>query len=90
MADVESALANLSALREESVARKALVTAASRTCELSSLRYQEGVTSYLDVADAERERLTAKRAVGRTRGQQFAATIQLIQSLGGGFTKHSK
>ena len=90
MADVESALANLSALREESVARKASVTAATRTYELSSLRYQEGVTSYLDVADAERERLTAERAAVRTRARQFAATIQLVQSLGGGFNRHSK
>jgi len=86
-ADVESALANLSALREESAARKTSVNAASRTYELSSLRYQEGVTSYLDVADAERERLTAERAAVRTRGRQFAATVQLIQALGGGFGK---
>jgi multidrug efflux system outer membrane protein len=90
MADVESALANLSALREESAARKTSVDAAARTYELSSLRYQEGVTSYLDVADAERERLTAKRAAVRTRGSQFAATVQLIQALGGGFRKDYK
>jgi multidrug efflux system outer membrane protein len=90
IADVESAIANLSALREETTARKASVDAASRTYELSILRYKEGVTSYLDVADAERERLTAERAAVRTRGQQFAATIQLIQSLGGGFETNSK
>jgi multidrug efflux system outer membrane protein len=90
MADVESALANLSALREESAARKTSVDAASRTYELSSLRYQEGVTSYLDVADAERERLTAQRSAVRTRGQQFTATVQLIQALGGGFRKNYK
>ncbi|MGJ8657360.1 MAG: efflux transporter outer membrane subunit [Akkermansiaceae bacterium] len=90
IADVESALSNLKALKEESAARNASETAATRTYDLSKLRYQEGVTSYLDVADAQRERLTAQRAAVRTRGSQFAATIQLIQSLGGGFAKHSK
>lgn len=87
MADVESALANLSALREESAARKTSADAASRTYELSSLRYQEGVTSYLDVVDAERERLSAQRDAVRTRGSEFAATVQLIQALGGGFSR---
>ncbi len=89
-ADVESALASLSALRAEAGARKASVDATSRTYELSNLRYDEGVTSYLDVADAQRERLAAKRAAVRTRGRQFEATVQLIQALGGGFTKGSK
>jgi len=83
-------LANLRALRAEASARKASVDAASRTYDLSVLRYKEGATSYLDVADAQREKLTAERAAVRTRGRQFTATIQLIQALGGGFSKGSK
>jgi len=90
IADVESSLANLRALRTEASARKQSVDFTSRTYELSVLRYQEGVTSYLDVADAQRERLNAKRSAVRTRGRQFEATVQLIQALGGGFTKGSK
>lgn len=89
-ADVESALASLSALRAEYKARKASVDANSRTYQLSNLRYQEGITSYLDVTDAQRERLAAKRTAVRTRGRQFQATVQLIQALGGGFSKASK
>lgn len=87
IADVETALLNITALKEESSARKASENASSRTYQISKLRYQEGITSYLDVADAQRDKLTAQRASIRTRGKQFTATIQLIQSLGGGFTK---
>lgn len=89
-ADVESALATLKALRAENSARQSAVNATTRTYDLSALRYKEGATSYLDVADSQREQLTAKRAEVRTKGRQFEATIQLIQALGGGFSKTAK
>ncbi|MCP5537001.1 MAG: efflux transporter outer membrane subunit [Akkermansiaceae bacterium] len=87
IADVESAVASLQALKGEASARHSAVEASARTLELSSVRYKEGATNYLDVADAQRSKLSAQRAAVRTRGQQFGATIQLIQALGGGFSR---
>jgi multidrug efflux system outer membrane protein len=41
--------------------------------------------SFLDVVDAERERLFAERQAAQIRGQRMAATILLIKALGGGW-----
>ena len=90
LADVESSLADLQVLRAEATARKNSVDAASHTYDLALLSYKEGTTSYLDVANAQRDKLIAQRASVRTRGRQFTATVQLIQALGGGFSKGSK
>jgi len=90
IADVESSLATLQALKAEATARNESVKSTSRTYELSLLRYKEGATNYLDVADAQREKLTSKRLSVRTRSKQFKTTVQLIQALGGGFSRKQK
>lgn len=84
-ADVESALASINALKAEYAARKRSVSATTNTFKLSNTRYKEGISSYLEVVDSQREQLNAQRTSIRARGQQFAATVQLIQALGGGF-----
>ncbi len=89
-ADVENALASINALKTESAARQRSVSATTNTYELSNTRYKEGVTSYLEVVDSHREQLSAQRTNIRTRGRQFEATVQLIQALGGGFSRSSK
>jgi multidrug efflux system outer membrane protein len=38
---------------------------------------------YLDVVDSERQVLDAKRSLIELLGQRYAATVQLIKSLGG-------
>ena len=41
--------------------------------------------NFLEVVDAERQRLDAERRVAQIRGQRMAATILLIKALGGGW-----
>ena len=89
-ADVESALASVSALREETAERKRTVSAAETSFDLAKVRYDEGTDDYLTVIDAQRALLQAQRAEVRTRAQQFSAAVQLIQALGGGYSKRSK
>lgn len=85
--EVEDALADLAALRDESVAQAQAVKASNRALELSNRRYQEGLVSSIEVVDAVREELTAERRAVQIRGQQFEATVRLIQALGGGISE---
>ena len=82
--DVENALADLTAARDQTGAQDRAVKAADRALELSNTRYRAGLVSSLEVVDAVREQLDAKRRAVQIRGQQFEATVQLIQGLGGG------
>lgn len=83
--DVEDALATLNALHAEIAAQERAVVAAEKALHLSKVRYEAGGVSYIEVVDSQRERLTAKRRAVQIRGQQFEATVLLIQALGGGF-----
>jgi len=85
-ADVENALSSRLAAVREIAAQKENVTASRRAFDLSNARYKEGVASYLDVIDSQRELLIAERSEVQARGRSFTATVQLIQALGGGFS----
>jgi len=86
-ADVENALASRRAAINEIAAQQDSVAASQKALDLSNARYREGVASYLEVIDSQREILSAQRSEIQARGRSFAATVQLIQALGGGFTK---
>eukprot|EP00903_Cladosiphon_okamuranus_P003692 g3690.t1 len=86
-ADVENALSSRRGAIHEIAAQQESIAAAKRSYELSEVRYKEGVSSYLEVADSQRELLNAQRLEVQARGRSFEATVQLIQALGGGFSK---
>ncbi len=86
-ADVENALATRQAAINEITAQKESVAASEKALKLSDARYREGVSSYLEFIDSQRELLNAQRNEVQARGRSFAATVQLMQALGGGFSK---
>lgn len=86
-ADVENALAARRAATNEITALQNSAAASRKAFELSNARYREGVASYLEVIDSQREMLNAERNEVQARGRSFAATVQLMQALGGGFSK---
>jgi len=86
-ADVENALASRRAAINEIAAQQDSVAASKKAFELSNARYREGIASYLEVIDSQRELLNAQLNEVQARGRSFAATIQLMQALGGGFSK---
>ncbi len=53
--------------------------------DLSNKRYKGGVTSYLEVLTAESALLTNQRTATDLQTRQFAASVQLIRALGGGW-----
>lgn len=81
--DVESALADIHTLSDQSAAQERAIAAAVRSLELSQSQYGKGASDYLDVLDAERTLLTDERADVQLLGQRFQATVLLIKALGG-------
>jgi multidrug efflux system outer membrane protein len=87
--DVENSLAAIHHLAEQSRAQVRAVTNARRAAELASERYRAGIVSYLEVVDANREALQAERGGAQLAGQRLVASVQLIKTLGGGWTEHA-
>ena len=84
-ADVEDNLASLRVLDEELAVEQRAVSAAQRSFDTSNQRYKGGVTSYLEVLTAEATLLSNQRTLTDLQSRQFAATVQLIRALGGGW-----
>ncbi|MNG31975.1 Outer membrane protein OprM precursor [compost metagenome] len=72
-------------LRRQTGTHQEAVDASARAAELSRTRYLEGATDYLDVIDAERSLLQARRAAVELQGVQAIGTVNLIRALGGGW-----
>ncbi|MCF3650430.1 efflux transporter outer membrane subunit [Synoicihabitans lomoniglobus] len=85
--DVSDALAANRFLAEQTAATERAATAARRAANLSHVRYDAGVVSYLEVVDAERSALDAERATVRLQGQRLVAAASLIRALGGGWQR---
>jgi NodT family efflux transporter outer membrane factor (OMF) lipoprotein len=83
--DVEDNLSTLRILNEEEVVQKRAVDAAQHSLDLSNQRYKGGVTNYLEVITAETTLLGDQRTLTDLQARQFAASVQLIRSLGGGW-----
>lgn len=83
--EVDDALVSIARLKEQLVADEAVVTAEQRRLEISSLRYEGGVSSYSDVLDAQRFLFSAELTAVQTRNAVLAATVQLYKALGGGW-----
>lgn len=85
--EVETLMAKLAAQQKQSDAQEHLQTAADAAAKLARQRYSEGITTYLEVIEAERTALSARRSLVQLRGQRLVTTVQLIQALGGGWNQ---
>jgi multidrug efflux system outer membrane protein len=83
--EVEDSLSDLSTLTAQMDAINRALVSARDTTALANERYQQGLTSYLDVVDAQREALKAERQDAQLRGRRAIATILLAKALGGGW-----
>ena len=83
--EVEDALAAVRTFRDELRAREMQVTAARSAAFLARARYDGGVTSFLEVLDAERSLFDAEIATSAVRRAQLVAVVDLYKALGGGW-----
>jgi NodT family efflux transporter outer membrane factor (OMF) lipoprotein len=83
--EVEDNLAALRILDQESTVQARAVAAAQRSLNISTNRYKGGVTTYLEVLTAQTTQLTNERTQEDITTRQYAASVQLILALGGGW-----
>lgn len=83
--EVADALAAIRTLRREYEVRRGQVESAQVAVKLSRARYDGGVTSYLEVLDAERSLFQAELQATDTLRLQYAAVVDLYLALGGGW-----
>ncbi|MBT9331720.1 efflux transporter outer membrane subunit [Paracidobacterium acidisoli] len=85
--EVEDNLSSLRILSQESQAQVLAVNAARRSLSISTNRYKGGVTTYLEVLTAQTAQLSNERTQADIMTRQYAASVQLIAALGGGWDR---
>ena len=84
--EVEDRLSDLRILSQESALEDKAVASAQHSLDLANVRYQGGVTSYLEVLTAEQALLANQRTAIALTTRRYAASVGLIRALGGGWS----
>lgn len=83
--DVADSLIGQRKLAEFRLEQEGLVESLRAASRLSQSRYSNGVSSYLEFLDSERQRLDAELRLAQARRDELVAAVQLYRSLGGGW-----
>ncbi len=83
--NVEDGLVALRVLAEEAAVEAEAVKAAQESLSLTTSQYKGGTVSYLNVITAQTTELSSRETALAIDARRAAATVQLIQALGGGW-----
>lgn len=83
--EVEDAMVAVKTYKEEYEIRSGQVNSAQSAADLSWVRYEGGMTSYLEVLDVQRSLFTAQLKTSETLQQQLSSIVRLYKALGGGW-----
>ncbi|NVJ86699.1 MAG: efflux transporter outer membrane subunit [Algoriphagus sp.] len=83
--EVENLLYSIQSLKRELVARKDHVEAAVKAQFLSQERYNQGVTSYLEYLESQRQAFDAQLNFAGTKQELLSSYAALYAALGGGW-----
>jgi multidrug efflux system outer membrane protein len=83
--EVEDAIVATYTYQAEYEARRLQVASAVNAANLSWVRYEGGMTSYLEVLDLQRSQFSAELQASAALQQQLASVVQLYKALGGGW-----
>ncbi|KWI37552.1 RND transporter [Burkholderia ubonensis] len=84
--EVQVALNDIAAQKERIARYGSAARATDAAARLSLSRYGHGYVSYLEVIDADRDALNARRQLIHSRQALATATVGLVRALGGGWT----
>ena len=84
--EVEDALSDTRQRQKQGEVQAASQQAAARAVLVANARYERGLSSYLDVTDAQRSSLAADRTTAQIRTQRLLATVAVARALGAGWT----
>ncbi len=83
--EVADAAVSVRKLGEVAIQEQIQVTAATNAERLARLRYDGGVSNYLEVLDAQRSLFNSELTLAQTNRDQLVALVQLYKALGGGW-----
>jgi multidrug efflux system outer membrane protein len=83
--EVSDALIQYQRTREFTVYQEQNTQARRDAAELANIRYDGGVTSYLEVLYSEQELFTAELQLAQAIGDELLSVVQLYRALGGGW-----
>lgn len=84
--EASDALASVRLDRDQLVAQETQARALGIAASIAERRYASGVSSYLEVLDAQRSLFTAQLSLVQAEQQYLAATVELFRALGGSWT----
>jgi multidrug efflux system outer membrane protein len=85
--EVEDALSDVQQRQKQGAVQVQAQQAAARAVQVAQARYDRGVSTYLDVTDAQRSALAADRAAAQIRTQRLLAAVSVARALGGGWSQ---
>ena len=88
--EVDNSLVELSTYREELIANEMKMKAAQNASSLSRQRYYQGVTSYLEVIENQRQEFDANLEYSENYQLLLNSYIGLYKSLGGGWVSEEE
>ncbi len=88
--EVDNSLVELSTFKEELIANEMKMMAAQNASSLSRQRYYQGVTSYLEVIENQRQEFDARLAYSENYQLLLNSYIGLYKSLGGGWVSEAE
>jgi len=83
--EVEDALSDVQQRKQQGDVQVQAQQAAARAVQVAQARFDRGVSTYLDVTDAQRSALAADRAAAQIRTQRLLAAVSVARALGGGW-----
>src|SRR5207249_10222229 len=88
--EVENALIDRTKFSQAREVQARNVAALQRFRDLAALRYKEGATIYLEVANAEQSLFNAQLAYVATQSQLFQSYANLYKAMGGGWVEEAE
>jgi outer membrane protein, multidrug efflux system len=89
-AEVEDSLIALRKNRERVQAQEAQLAALRRSLRLARLRYDNGLVSFIEVIDAERNLFDVELTFAQSQSDVLLALIDLYKALGGGWVEEAE
>jgi multidrug efflux system outer membrane protein len=83
--DVSDALVGYHKTKQYTTSIEALAETLRDQSRLANARYVGGVSSYLEVLDTERQRLSAEQQLAQAQRDVLTSLVRLYKSLGGGW-----
>jgi len=85
MGEVEDAMIAVEKYKEVYETRVKQMESANSAVKLSWIRYESGLTGYLEILDLQRSQFTSYLAASLALQQQLSSTVNLYKALGGGW-----